>query len=358
MSRAGQLDCVCGPLALDTRQERYDGWRLTLGFGLAVLAQALTLAALPLAGATMAPRPVLANLPYAMTLLGAAIASFPASQLLDQFGRRAAFGLGAGLGTAGGILAAWAIVTQQFGILCLGALWIGIAQGFALFYRHAAAQAGAGGARAALTTLAGGCAASVLAPGVIALCQAFYGPLADIALMVAIGVISFAALPFLLTLPNRLAESVEPASPLTLGSKFWPATAIAVAAWFVMAHTMAGAPSALAGCGLGATAVGGLVAWHLVAMYGPIALAARFPTPTAPALAVGAMLLGLALTLPRAGPAQIELLLLMAGVGWSLTQIGVSRLLYDEAPRSRLALGLHDTLILGAALLGALSAGL
>jgi hypothetical protein len=50
--------------------------------------------------------------------------------------------------------------------------------------------------------------------------------------------------------------------------------------------------------------------------------------------------------------------LLMAGVGWSLVQIGVSRLLYDGARRSRLALGLHDTVILGAALTGALSAGL
>ena len=81
-------------------------------------------------GAALAPRPAIANLPYALTLLGAAIASLPASMLLDQFGRRAAFALGACLGTSGGILAAFAIATQQFGLLSLGALWIGIAQGF------------------------------------------------------------------------------------------------------------------------------------------------------------------------------------------------------------------------------------
>jgi MFS family permease len=358
MSRAGQLDCVCGPLVEDSTRNRFDGWRLTLGFALAVLAQALTLAALPVAGARLAPHPVLAYLPYALTLLGAAIASFPASLLLYQFGRRAAFGLGATLGTAGGLLSASAIVTQQFGALCLGALWIGIAQGFALFYRHAAASARAGGSRAALTALAGGCGASVLAPGCIALCQTFYGPLADVALMLAIGIISFAALPLLLTLPHRLIEFDGPTLTQTGGSNFWPATAVAAASWFVMARAMAGAPTALIGCGLGASAVGGLVAWHLIAMYGPIALASRFATPTAPAIASGAAMLALAAFAPRSGSGQIELLLLMAGVGWSLVQIGVSRLLYDGARRSRLALGLHDTVILGAALIGALSAGI
>ncbi len=299
MSRAGQLDCVCGPLASDAPRSRYDGSRLTIGFGLAVLAQALTLAALPIAGAKLAAQPVLANLPYAATLLGAALASLPASMLLDQFGRRAAFGLGAGLGSAGGLIAAVAIVRQQFGLLCLGALWIGVAQGFALFYRHAAATAGAGGSRAALTTLAGGCAASVLAPGVIALCQFLYGPLADMALMLAIGVISFAALPFLLTLPHRLAEIAEPVPVRGSGANFWLATGIAAAAWFIMARTMAGAPAAMAGCGLGATAIGGLVAWHLVAMYGPVAMASRFAAPTRQTLSVGALLLVLALWLRR-----------------------------------------------------------
>jgi len=356
VSRAGHLDCICGPLADDSARNRSDSWRLTAGFALAVLAQALTLAALPVAGAKLAPLPLLANLPYALTMSGAAIASIPASLLLDQFGRRAAFGLGASLGAAGGVLCGSAIVTQQFGELCLGALWIGIAQGFALFYRHASASARTGGSRAALTALAGGCAASVLAPGAIALCQTLYGPFADFALMLVVGAVSFAALPLLLTLPHRQAEFATTALTKT-GLNFWPATAIAAMSWFVMARAMAGAPGALTGCGLGASAVGGLVAWHLIAMYGPIAIASRTTPPTVPVIASGAAMLAVAALAPRSGPYQIEPLLLAAGIGWSLVQIGVSRLLY-EAPHSRLALGLHDTLILGTAMSGALSAGL
>jgi hypothetical protein len=43
-------------------------------------------------------------------------------------------------------------------------------------------------------------------------------------------------------------------------------------------------------------------------------------------------------------------------VGWSLTQISLSRILYDGRGRSRPALAFHDTIILSSALLGVLSA--
>lgn len=142
--RIGRLDCVCAPG--DERGSRGgEGLaRLAAGFGLAILAQTLVLAALPLAAASSAPRPALAGLPYAIALLGAALATFPASYLLDAFGRRAAFALGASLGVAGGFLAGWAALHRQFPILCIGALWLGLAHGFALFYRHAAATSAAG----------------------------------------------------------------------------------------------------------------------------------------------------------------------------------------------------------------------
>src|SRR5262249_26779980 len=141
--RAGRIDCACGTESgragfVPAERSESETLRLSIGFGCAVLAQALMLSALPIAGGDLAPRRLLANLPYAATLLGAAAASFPASLLLDRFGRRAAFALGASFGTAGGALAAFAILSRSFSALCVGALWLGIAQGFALFYRHAA----------------------------------------------------------------------------------------------------------------------------------------------------------------------------------------------------------------------------
>ena len=193
----------------------------------------------------------------------------------------------------------------------------------------------------------------MLAPGVIAMAQRTYGPLADYSLMLAIGLISFAALPFLLTLPHSLAE--EARAPNGSVVKFWQASAVAAIAWFVMARAMAGAPVALAGCGLATAAIAGFVSWHLLAMYGPFALASRYPMPPRPVIAAGGALLALSTLLPRSAPMQIETTLLAAGIGWSLVQIGATRLLYDGGPRSRVELAVHDTLILGAALAGALS---
>jgi hypothetical protein len=177
--------------------------------------------------------------------------------------------------------------------------------------------------------------------------------------MLAAGIASFAALPLLLSLPHSLADPAQGQAPRGLGAWFWPASAIGAFSWFCMSHVMAQAPLAFIGCGLGAAAVGGLVSWHLVAMYGPMALAARLRIfPTALTTGLGTGLLCLAFLAPRTQALAIEAGMILAGIGWSLAQIGVSQLLYDSQERSRAALALHDGIILGAALLGVLSAGI
>src|SRR5579863_7599250 len=168
IARVGRVACACPAPAGAVEADASDVRRLTAGFALSALAQTLSLTLLPIAGLRLAPSPLLASAPYALTLAGAALASLPASLLIDSFGRRAAFALGASLGTAGGLLAAAAILPGNFAMLALGGLWIGAAQGFALHYRHAAA-ASAGESRRALNVLAGGIAASLAAPTIIAL---------------------------------------------------------------------------------------------------------------------------------------------------------------------------------------------
>jgi MFS family permease len=163
--RLGALYCACP--ASSTRADMTDN-RLTLaiGFGLAVLAQALVLTVLPEQSRLIAPTAERIGWPFALLLIGAAMASFPAAMLVDSFGRRSAFGLGASLGAAGGALAAFAITKGNFFGLCLGAFWLGLAQGFALFYRHIAAQ---GSAQGSLMVLAGGAGAALLSPLVVTL---------------------------------------------------------------------------------------------------------------------------------------------------------------------------------------------
>jgi MFS family permease len=357
-ARGGELVCVCGPSPKSELALGGEVWRLSAAFALAILAQALMLMALPVAGGYLAPHRALANLPYALVFLGAAGAGVPASLLLDRFGRRAAFALGASFGVAGGFVSVWAIVYRQFPELCVGAAWLGIAQGFALFYRHAAAIAHAGGARSALLVLLGGVGGGLLAPLAVHLCHAALGPFADAGLAALAGAASLLALPLLINLPHRFREARLREAADAPGKSFWLATAAAATAWFVMTHVMTRAPAGLIECGLAPGAIGGVAASHFILMYAPMAIAARWPrvisAPQALVVGVGAALFSIALG--RVAPLEIMTSLVLAGFGWSLAQIGASRLLYDGPSLSKIALGFHDALILGAALLGVLAA--
>src|SRR5687767_11622954 len=173
MPRAGQLECICEPGALSDRAaDRRGTALLATGFAFSVLAQVLTLSILPLAGLSLAPSQALASLPYAAFYIGAALASLPASLLLDSFGRRAAFSLGASLGAAGGMVLVWALVSMHFGALVLGAFWLGIAGGFSLFYRHAAVPVAARGPTALLIVFGAATLAGLVAPSISSLAEA------------------------------------------------------------------------------------------------------------------------------------------------------------------------------------------
>ena len=359
--RAGRLDCVCAPGEEGTSTSGEGLARLAIGFGLAILAQTLVLAALPVAAAVIAPRPALIGVPYAITLAGAALATFPASFLLDAFGRRAAFSLGASLGIAGGLLAGWAALHHEFAALCVGALWLGLAHGFALFYRHAAA-ASAAGPRGGAIVFAGGALAALAAPSILQAADALAGPLADAATLAAAGVVDLVALVIAVTLPHALARKRAPAPVARDISGFAAATALGAIAWFVMTALMAQAAPTLIGCGAAAAAVGGVIAWHLMAMYLPAALI-RVTGATMPqwaALAAGGVLLagGAAVFAAGTGVAAVGAALMAAGMGWSLVNAGLLQWLHADGAPTRLMLAGHDFALLGAAFCGALAAPL
>jgi len=358
--RAGRLDCVCAPDEAASRGGEALV-RLASGFGLAILAQTLVLAALPLAAAAVAPRPALAGLPYALTLLGAALATFPASFLLDAFGRRAAFSLGASLGVAGGALSAWSAMRGLFAPLCVGAFWLGLAHGFALFYRHAAA-AGAQGARGGAVVFAGGALAALLAPGVMFFAGEWAGPFADAATLAAAGFVDLVALVIAVTLPHALAPARAEPRPAPPVSSFAAATVIGAIAWFVMTLLMARASPTLVACGVASAAVGGVIAWHLVAMYAPAAIIRFAGAEPSPAIALVAGLVTLvfcaALFTAGAAATSIGFALAAAGVGWSLANAGLMQWIYRDGAPTRLMLACHDFALLTAALAGALLAPL
>jgi MFS family permease len=359
-SRAGQIFCGCDstglPLDLDRLPEGGGIVAMASAFGMSVFSQVLVLSALPIIGAGLAPAPAYVSLPYLALLIGAALAGFPASILMDVFGRKAAFGLGASLGIAGGILAFFAVETRQFPVLLIAALWLGMAQGFALFYRHAGAMAGQAGG----FVFGVGAMGAFAGPFVVEAIEQYLGPLASAYVLFAAGLANLVTLAFAVGLPARdiEIEASEVAKLRPHIKSFVLATALAAFAWFVMTGLMVGAPLRMAGCGLGFGMVASAMALHVSAMYAPGFIIGRWIARSGgsavAAWGLAFNLLGALAVYEQQSAAGFSLALTLAGFGWGTATLGAMALIHRDGNPPSAWLALHDAILFVAALLGAL----
>ncbi len=376
MARAGRLACFCPPgapspgaMGLEDAEGRWSPGVATLagGFALSVLSQSLTLGMLPLAGRLLAPDPRLMSAPYIAMLLGAALATFPASFLLDAFGRRAALALGASLGVAGGLIMAWALGANLFPPFCLGAFWLGVAQGFSLFYRHEAALGATPGGRtrAALIVFGSGALAGLAGPAL----ASFVAQRAPDSLFAATALAAAGAQVLVLVLAvltTARAPVLPGAARRRQAAPDWRAfvapSLIAALAWFGMTAAMVSAPGAMAGCGIAASVVFSVVSWHVIAMYAPAffagGLARRIGAEATAALGLTLIAGAWILEFFAADYWRFAAALIVVAVGWSLATAGASLRLYNRANPSRTMLAAHDGLLFLSAMGGALAAAL
>jgi MFS family permease len=351
--RAGRLLCLCAPPG---ERMPVQASRVALhagSFAASVVAQVLTFAVLPLAGILYAPASTVGALPYAAFFVGAAVATFPASFLLDAFGRRAAFALGASMGVAGGLMLAWALTHAFFPGLVLGGLWLGVANGFSLFHRHAAAPSHP---QAIGIVLAAGAAAGVLAPTLAAASETFAPATSFVGVAAAAAAAHVLSLVFAVALPPSATAEAVPITPATPSLRaFAVATGIGAFAWFVMAALMGAHGLRLFACGFPVSAVGSGISWHVVAMYAPALLLVVSVRSVRVALALGPALLAAAGVMFVAGVSVSTLSLVVLGAGWSMSTAGASVVLCAEGPPPRCLLAAHDFVLLVAAVSGALA---
>ena len=362
-SRAGRLACFCPPgVPMDgARPAGLSGGLMQLagGFALAVLSQTLATSLLPLAGLWLAPRPSLMAAPYMAMLIGAAVATFPASFLLDAFGRRASFALGASHGLAGGLMMAWALSTGAFWPFCLGAFWLGVAQGFTLFYRHEAAigQGVKEKGLAIALVFGAGALAGLVGPGLLLALDHLLPAARNI------GVALASALAQVLVLTVAVS-SCSGASPGWAGEAhhihvrdFIIPTVIASAAWFGMTAQMLAMPGAMVGCGVTISAMFGVMAFHVMAMYAPAFLVGplvrRFGVASVAAAGLGLMVGAKVLGQGAASVADFALVMGLLAVGWSLATTSATLWLHQGGSPARIWLAAHDALLFAAALAGA-----
>ncbi|MFT7684828.1 MAG: MFS family permease [Candidatus Azotimanducaceae bacterium] len=111
------------------------------------LAQAFAQSATPIVvllggiiGATMAPSNELATLPIALMIVGTATTSVPAAILMSRVGRKAGFLFGCAYASLAGLIAAYALINDNFVLFCLATFIVGSHNAFIQQYRFAAVE--------------------------------------------------------------------------------------------------------------------------------------------------------------------------------------------------------------------------
>ncbi len=344
-----------------------------LAVGQALNGSALTMAiiAAPLAGIMLAEDKTLATLPSAMQWLFTMITAYPASLIMRRIGRRAGFILGDGFLILGGALCILALLRGEFPFLWMGASLMGISNGFAIFYRFAAADAvePAWRGRAISYVLAGGVAAAFIGPELAVLTKDLLSPATFAgcyAALIAIAFVKMAVISNLrIPLPS-VAERTAPGRPLleiVAQPRYLIALACSMVGRGVMVLIMSSTPLAMQVSHHGFNDTAFVIQWHVVGMYAPSFftghLIRRFGL--ANILLVGAMLQAGAVATNIVGIEVWNFWVanFLQGIGWNFLFVGGSTLLtttYRPEERAR-AQGMHDLLTMGVAAVAAFSSG-
>lgn len=334
---------------------------------------ALTMAiiAAPLAGVMLAEDKTLATLPSAMQWLFTMITAYPASLVMRRIGRRAGFMLGDGFLILGGALCILALVRGEFPFLWMGASLMGMSNGFAIFYRFAAADAvdPAWRGRAISYVLAGGVVAAFIGPKLGVLTKDLLSPATFAGCYAALIGIALAKMAVVSTLriPRPSAEERtlrgRPLIEIVAQPRYLIALACSMMGWGVMVLMMSATPIAMQACSLGVADTAFVIQWHVVGMYAPSFftghLIRRFGL--ANMLIAGAVLQSAAVASNLAG---IEVwnfwaANMLQGIGWNFLFVGGSTLLtttYRPEERAK-AQGLHDLLTMAIAAVAAFGSG-
>lgn len=324
-----------------------------------------------LVGLQLATDKSLATLPIAMMMVGAALLTIPASLLMQRFGRKAGFLLGIGLGGLGGLLAALAIGLGSFWLFVGANMLVGCYQGFAQYYRFAAADVASlrFKSRAISWVVAGGVVAALAGPNIARLTQDL-GPLPYLYSYLAIMLLSLFG--FILVMRLQLpAVAVEydargPARPLWQIARqpvFFTALTCSAVGYAVMIMVMTATPLAMRMCGLPPGDSATVIQWHVLGMFVPSFftgnLILRFGELRV--MGAGVLLLGAHVAVALSGEAFLHFLsgLILLGIGWNFLFIGGTTLLtkcYRPSERARTQ-AMHDFLVFGVISVASFSAG-
>jgi MFS family permease len=344
-----------------------------------VIAQAFLGAQMPmiftiggLAGQSLATNICFATLPISMIVLGSMIMANPMSSLMQKYGRRAGFWLGAAGGASGAAIGAYGLYLGSFAVFLTGSLLTGIYMSAQGFYRFAAADSADSDFRpkAISYVMAGGLVSAVIGPQLVkvtsdAMVVPFLGSYLAVIAINVLGSFLFLAL----DLPDPKGQnSVQLPQRSRMELLKTPEISVAIicamVSYALMNLVMTSTPLAVVGCGFTQGNAADIVSGHVLAMFVPSFftghLIARFGTR--PIIAVGLIILALSGVVALAGVelSNFFVALILLGIGWNFGFIGATTMLtnnHEPHERGRVQ-GMNDMIVFGCVTIASLTSGL
>lgn len=324
-----------------------------------------------LAGQSLASNVCFATLPISLIVLGSMLSATPMSHVMQKFGRRAGFFIGALFGAMGGAIGAWGLYEASFPIFLLGSFLTGTYMSAQGFYRFAAADTASETFRpkAISFVMAGGLLSAILGPQLVKLTsQAMVIPFLGTYLAV-IGVNLLGALLFLLLdiprppVPTHDAPRGRSRIELLRTPRIAVAVICATVSYALMNLVMTSTPLAVVGCGFTPSHAADIVSAHVLAMYIPSFftghLIARFGVEKIVATGLVILAGAGAVALSGVGLENFFVALILLGLGWNFGFIGATTMLAGEHgahERGRVQ-GMNDLIVFGGVTFASLSSG-
>ncbi len=348
-------------------------WILTLAQAFAGCGVTMLVAFGGIIGATLAPTPALATLPWSMSVVGLALASLPAALLMQRIGRRPAFIGSALLAAVAALLCAFSIAQRSFSMFCAAGFLFGLNSAFVQQYRFAATEflAPSQAGRAVATVMLGTLAAAVMGPASGAALRNVGGwPEYTGSFVALAGLLVSAAIVLALldAPPTRSAAEASTGRPLrqiAAQRDYRLAVLAGIAAYASMTFVMTATPISMhLHDGISSARTSLVISGHLLAMYLPSLasgwLVARFSARSM--LLIGVLAMGSCVLISAVVGHQFVHYfagLALLGLGWNFMFVAATTLLtstYRPVERFR-AQGANDLAIFGSQAIASLMAG-
>ncbi|MEL6807634.1 MAG: MFS transporter [Pseudomonadota bacterium] len=328
-----------------------------------------------LAGQQLTPFACLATLPISLIVFGSMTTAPWLSNVMQRFGRKSGFILGAFGGLIGAAIGAYALSISSFWLFLAGSYMTGIYMSAQGFYRFAAADTASEAFRpkAISYVMAGGLLSAIIGPQVVAYVTANtadatvarYIPIYWWAMAFnVVGMLLF----LLLDIPKPPAPSTTDGPgrsrrELLASPRILVAVICAAVSYALMNLVMTSTPLAVVGCGFGEPDAANVVTVHVLAMFAPSFFAghliSRFGVERI--MGLGLAILGVAGLIALQGVDLVNFYgaLFLLGVGWNFGFIGATTMLagaHTPQERGRMQ-GMNDLIVFGGVTVASLASG-